>query len=69
MPSAVIRSFSYDASSRKLSVVFQTGRQYAYLEVPEDMYLGLQAAFSKGEFFNLNIRDRYRCMRNPATEE
>jgi hypothetical protein len=60
VPSSVIRWFHYSAPTRELLVVFQSGRRYAYLEVPEDTFLGMQAAPSKGEFFNAQIRDHYR---------
>ncbi len=38
MPSAVIRTFFYDASRQELRIVFQTGRQYLYKEVPEAIF-------------------------------
>lgn len=60
MPSNVIRSFSYDAAKRELHVVFQSGRRYTYLEVPEATFHDMKASFSKGEFFSRSIRSRYR---------
>jgi hypothetical protein len=62
VPSSVIRWFDYSAPKRELLVVFQSGRRYGYLDVPEEVYLGLRLAPSKGEFFNANIRDHYRFM-------
>ena len=59
MPSTVIRSFEYDASTQQLLVVFRSGRRYLYEQVAEDTYNRLRGAFSKGEFFNKHIRDRY----------
>lgn len=59
MPSTVIRSFDYDASTQQLLVVFRSGRSYIYEQVSEDIYARLRGAFSKGEFFNRHIRDRY----------
>jgi hypothetical protein len=59
MPSTVIRSFDYDASKQQLLVVFRSGRRYIYEQVSEDIYTRLRGAFSKGEFFNRHIRDRY----------
>lgn len=61
MPSTVIRSFAYDASKQQLLVVFRSGRRYIYEQVSEDIYTRLRGAFSKGEFFNRHIRDRYPC--------
>ena len=63
MPSSVIRTFDYDPALQKLAVTFVTGRRYAYLEVPEAVANDFRAAFSKGEYFNAEIRDRYRFER------
>ncbi|HEX4051779.1 MAG TPA: KTSC domain-containing protein [Steroidobacteraceae bacterium] len=60
MPSNVIRWFNYSSHSRELLIGFRSGREYAYLDVPENVYLAMKRAFSKGEFFNLHVRDRYR---------
>lgn len=59
MPSTVIESFDYDASKRELLVVFHSGRRYVYEDVPENTHAGLRRSFSKGEYFNEHIRDRY----------
>ncbi|RYZ66691.1 MAG: KTSC domain-containing protein [Proteobacteria bacterium] len=59
MPSTVIRFFRHDPETRELLVVFQTGRRYVYRGVPESEALAMRAAFSKGEYFNSHIRDRY----------
>jgi hypothetical protein len=63
MPSTVIRSFAYDAASRRLLIVFQSGRRYTYEEVPLETFAALQGSFSKGEFFNAHIRDNFRFVR------
>jgi KTSC domain len=59
MPSKVIRSFRYEPTKAELHVEFQSGRRYVYQDVPEEMYHAMKAAFSKGAFFNTNIRDRF----------
>jgi hypothetical protein len=59
MPSTVIRSFEYDASRQQLLVVFRSGRRYLYEQVSEETYTRMRGAFSKGEFFNKHIRDRF----------
>ena len=59
MPSTVIRWFTYRADQRQLDVTFQSGRRYVYDDVPLDVYESMRRAFSKGEFFNKHIRDRY----------
>jgi hypothetical protein len=64
MPSTVIRSYRYDRRRRALEIVFQSRRRYTYLGVPEQTYDAMKAAFSKGEFFNRHIRDRFMFERN-----
>jgi hypothetical protein len=64
MPSTVIRSYCYDRRRRTLDIVFQSRRRYTYLGVPEETYDAMKAAFSKGEFFNRHIRDRFTFERN-----
>jgi len=59
MPSHVIRSFDYDAGERRLHVKFVSGRRYDYFGVPPETYEGMRRSFSKGEFFNAHIRDRF----------
>lgn len=62
MPSSVIRAFTYDASRHELLIVFQSGRRYVYQGVPERTYTAMKAAFAKGEFFNTEIRGRFRFL-------
>ena len=66
MPSTVIRSFNYDADSRRLLVVFQSGRRYTYQDVPAETYIAMTRSFSKGEFFNTHIRDNFSFVREPS---
>jgi hypothetical protein len=59
MPSSVIRSFDYDGERNELTVRFVTGRVYVYSLVPPAIVDAFRAAFSKGVFFNREIRNRY----------
>jgi hypothetical protein len=61
MPSTVIASFEYEPIHARLTVTFATGRVYQYFMVPADVAAAFRAAFSKGQFFNTQIRDRYTC--------
>ena len=61
MPSTVIKRFVYVPERRELVVEFVTCRRYAYADVPEEAVSQFRAAFSKGNHFNRNIRDRYAC--------
>jgi hypothetical protein len=63
MPSHVIRRFSYDPDSRSLEIAFLNGRHYLYSNVPPDVGTAMQRSFSKGEFFNHRIRDRFPVTR------
>ena len=60
MPSKVIRRFDYALDRRELTVEFVTGRRYLYLDVPMAEATGMRSAFSKGDYFNRRIRDRYK---------
>jgi lysyl-tRNA synthetase class 2 len=66
MPSTVIQSFDYDASKRELRVLFRSGRCYVYQDVPDEEYAGMRRSFSKGEYFNEHIRDRYAFRREDS---
>ena len=66
MPSTVIAAFRYLASRRELEVTFRSGRVYVYQDVPPQIAQAMKAAFSKGEFFNARIRDRYTFERRSA---
>jgi KTSC domain len=59
MPSTAIRYFRYDAAKLELQVTFVTGRRYVYDDVPPEVYEAFRTAFSKGAFFNREIRDHY----------
>jgi hypothetical protein len=63
MPSTVIRYYRYDAAHKRLAIVFQSGRRYIYEDVPNDVVEAMNKAFSKGEFFNRRIRERYPYIR------
>ena len=59
MPSTVIKRFSYDSKKSRLYVTFLSGKVYAYLNVPEDVYEEMRAAFSKGKYLNEHIKGKY----------
>ena len=61
MPSSVIRRFMYVPDARELTIEFVTGRRYVYSGVPEEEVQAFRSAFSKGSYFNRNIRDCYPC--------
>ena len=61
MPSTVIRSIDYESALSRLSVTFTTGRIYDYFAVPQNIADAFRSSFSKGAYFNSNIRDKYPC--------
>jgi lysyl-tRNA synthetase class 2 len=57
--SLVIKGFDYDGEKQILRVEFTNGSVYLYHDVPKAVYLELESAPSKGQFFNAQIRDRF----------
>ena len=63
MPSTVIRKWEYDEAERRLDILFVSGRRYSSFVVPPEVAEGMRAAFSKGSYYNRNIRDVFRFSR------
>jgi hypothetical protein len=61
MPSTVVRSINYESALSRLTVTFTTGRSYDYFAVPQNIADAFRSSFSKGAYFNSNIRDKYPC--------
>ena len=57
MPSSVIRTHDYEPAKRRLPILFTTGRRYSYFAAPPEIADDLNAARSRGEFFNALILD------------
>lgn len=53
--SSNLESVGYNSDGRVLEVKFKTGRLYRYFAVPADVYNGLLAADSKGEYFYQHV--------------
>jgi small-conductance mechanosensitive channel len=59
--SSFLSAVGYDRNSHVLYLRFtSTTALYAFAEVPEEVFEGLLAAASKGQYFNSRVRDRYR---------
>ena len=69
MPSSVILDFHYDPAERRLDILFVSRRLYSYHDVPPEVARAMSHAFSKGEYFNRHIRDRYRFTRSRGAAE
>jgi hypothetical protein len=53
----------YDEASNTLGIEFTSGSQYEYYEVPLNVLEGLMGPGSKGQYFNENIRGKFRYAR------
>ena len=57
--SSMIRQVGYNPERRSMVVRFNTGRRYAYKEVPIKEYKALIGAESAGKHFNKKVKDMY----------
>lgn len=58
--SSAIRDAVYAADRRELQITFTSGRIFAYRDVPPAIYEAFMASPSRGAFFNIAIRGRFR---------
>ena len=57
--SEMLEAVGYDAKSRVLEVIFNSGGRYRYKEVPPFEYDGLMRADSIGQYMHKRIIGRY----------
>jgi hypothetical protein len=57
--SSMIQAFAYDAETKTLLVIFNSGKTYRYLNVPTRVYDQLLAADSKGSYMRDCVIDQY----------
>jgi KTSC domain-containing protein len=58
--STALEQVTYDPEAHVLRATFrETGRTYAYRDVPQEVYDGLLFADSLGAYFNAHIRDQF----------
>lgn len=57
--SSVIRWYGYHPATRVLEIEFHSGRIYRYSGVPPATHAALEAAPSKGQYFDFHIRERF----------
>jgi hypothetical protein len=60
MPSSVIQHFEYNDKSKILKIIFVTGMEYQYKNVPQKVYERFKIAGSKGKYFNHYIKDKFK---------
>jgi len=61
--SSTLAAVGYDVSGGLLQLEFRSHEMYRYFAVPAAVHASLLAAASKGGYFNLAIRGRYRFVR------
>lgn len=52
----------YLPARNEFELLFSSGRRYRYFGVPGAVAERFAAALSKGQFFNREVRNRYRCV-------
>ncbi len=57
--SSAIAAVGYDAATGTLEVEFSHGAVYQYFDIPEDMYVELMQASSKGTYLYDHIRNAF----------
>lgn len=61
--SSMLYAVGYDAESRELEAIFNTGHIYRYKNVPAEIYDRLLAAESKGAFMRSQVIGVFPCAR------
>ena len=61
--SSNLRSIGYDAASQTFEVEFKSHAIYQYYNVPEQIWMELEAAPSKGKYYSSQIKDRFLSQR------
>jgi len=59
MPSSVVSAIHYYPDKKLLRVIYVSGGVYDYKNVPENIYLAMKNAKSKGTYLNKRIKGRY----------
>ena len=57
--SSNVASIAYDSSTQTLGVKFLNGSEYHYAGTPPDIYTGMLAAESVGQFLHQNVKGVY----------
>jgi KTSC domain len=61
--SSNVESVEFDDSTDTLTVTFQGGESYQYLNVPASVYRAFQAAPSAGAFVHRQLKGRFQAER------
>lgn len=58
--SSLISQVKYDAATQELTIEMTSGGDYVYTAVPQDIYKAFMSAPSKGQFYNTNIKGKFK---------
>lgn len=61
--SSAVVSIGYDRRTETLEIEFGSGRVYQYYGVPDNLHKEIMQTPSKGQFFNIHIKDRFSFSR------
>ena len=64
LDSTIIERFDWDPVSKKLVIVFKSGKSYTYFDVPRAEVEWFLDADSPGTYYNENIKGQYRSEKN-----
>ncbi len=56
----LLQRINYDAEKKDLKLLFRSGEEYIYREVPKEIFEELRKARTPGSYYNHNIRGRFR---------
>ena len=57
--SSMLAAIGYDADLQALVVLYNSGKAYQYLQVPQEVYQALMKASSKGRYMLDEVIDHY----------
>ncbi len=57
--SGMVKTISYDAAEKILTLEFNSGGSYAYSEVPKEIFDGILNAESAGKYYHAHIKGKY----------
>ena len=59
--SSAISAIGYDKPTQQMRIKFKQGDTYSYCRVPENIFLELLSATSKGTYYDRYIKDKFDC--------
>lgn len=63
LKSSVLQNIDYNKNNQSLDVTFSDNTRYRYTGIDEKMYNNLKTAKSHGNYFNSNIRNKFKSVK------